>query len=735
MKTEKSVNIDKENPPALEISNPFSIEHVPAASLDTINPRVLAEMNHILRDLLAGDVDTVERPEFRGLNVTQIKAALDFILSDPELTPLQKSDLLSNSWRVNYRDKPPSPEEFLTEKYLGPVAGTIYPHVKETFIEYLDPTKPYRTCVLYPHIGWGKSYLAVLVNLFVGVHMAMMRAPWKFFGQSPATIYTQVFAAVSLKKSSELLFEPLLNMIESAEFFEKVHTKEGMAKRERDFSRMNSIDRIFWTTAVPTSAIQFSNGANFKLISNPNGLLGQTIVMGTMTELTFFYEASKSEEYVYKFFTKLRGRIESRMKGNYFGRFILDSSPNTLESVIDDWIVNTAPRNPTNYIIKGSRWKWVPTDFPEDFFDENMQLKPDKSFQVFVGGKGRPPQIIDPASRAEYAPEDIIDVPDTFLMRGAFEENLYEALKDQAGIPAGSSDKVFYDYQKIENIFEPKLRSIYTHIVAMSTDSPEGLIWNQIKDQFFVKVLDKYQFWYKPHLPRVFAVDQSISGDVTAIVIAHVEREVIAPATDEAPEQTQNIYVIDMSIPITPKGGRINLDAIRYFITDLQEKGNLSLILGSFDQFQSEATMQYLKRRNFAIEKLSVDKTMDPYLNFISIIESGRLRAGRNLHLKNNLKSLQIVRRRGADGSKSGSRKVDHTLGDIVHEGNTSWETGAIGVHAKDVADAAAACCELLRKHSILPYEIWNPDEIVEKTRETSYEGMKQFLQSRGMSL
>lgn len=523
-------------------------------------------------------------------------------------------------------------------------------------------------------------------------------------------------------------------MIESAEFFEKVHTKEGMAKKERDFSRMNNIDRIFWTTAVPTSAIQFSNGANFKLISNPNGLLGQTIVMGTMTELTFFYEMGKSEEQVYKFFTKLRGRIESRMKGNYFGRFILDSSPNTLESIIDDWIVNTAPRNPTNYIIKGSRWKWVPSDFPDEFFDKNMQLKPEKSFQVFIGGKGRPPQFIDAESRAEYAPEDVIDVPDTFLMRGAFEENLYEALKDQAGIPAGSSDKIFYDYQKIENIFEPKLRSIYTHIVAMSTDSPEGLIWNQIKDQFFTKVLDKYQFWYKPHLPRVFAVDQSISGDVTAIVIAHIEREIV-PATAETPEQSQNIYIIDLSIPIIPKGGRINLDAIRYFITDLQEKGNLSLILGSFDQFQSESTTQYLKRRGFNIEKLSVDKTMDPYLNFISIIESGRLRAGRNLHLKNNLKSLQIVRRRGADGTKSGSRKIDHTLGEIIHEGNTSWEMSAVGQHAKDVSDAAAACCELLRKNGIVPYEIWNPDLIVEKTRETSLQSMKNFLATRGLAI
>lgn len=149
-------NADKNNPPALDITNPFSLEYVPAASLDTINPRILTEMNYILRDLLAGDNDTLNRPEFRGLNVAQIKAALDFILTDQNLSPLQKSDLLANSWRVNYRDKPPSPEEFLTEKYLGPVAGTIFPHIKNTFIEYLDPTKPYRTCVLYPHIGWGK---------------------------------------------------------------------------------------------------------------------------------------------------------------------------------------------------------------------------------------------------------------------------------------------------------------------------------------------------------------------------------------------------------------------------------------------------------------------------------------------------------------------------------------------------------------------------------------------------
>jgi hypothetical protein len=927
------------------------------------------------------------------------------------------------------------------------------------------------------------SYLAVLLNMYIGVHLSMMRSPWKFFGHSPATVYTQVFCATSQKKSSELLFEPMLNMLESSAFFEKVHTREAMGHRERDFARMGNIDRIFWTTAVPTSAIQFSNGANFKLISSPGALLGQTIVSGTMTELTFFYEAGKaltldskimtpqghilmgdvkigiavlnskggtsvvqkvfpqgktevyritfqdgrfvdtcpnhnwtaapyhgyladgskkqywrkvttqeifetkdkhkwriplclpcdhspkdhlispyilgsllgdghfsgahkevgltcsdedalitipriekeapegirithnpkyiqyhfrqekdkgydnqlwrelerlglerarsndkfipdeylydstsnrvallqglmdtdgtvnkkgkvcfhsnskalidgvvelcrglgglayssinkinkygnteyvvhinfpsseimpfyltrkkeralvrysenrkrprsvlmiskiekiedqetqcilvddkdhlfltndyivthnSDDFIFKFFSKLRGRIESRMKGNYFGRFILDSSPNTLESPIDDWVVHEAPKNPSNFIISGSRWKWVKNDFPADTYDEEGNVRPDKAFQVYLGGKGRAPMIIDNIDRDQYAPEDVIDVPSTgtagLLMRGQFEENIYEALKDQAGIPAGSSDKIFYDYAKIEKCFDSHLKSVYTHIVASSKDSPEGIIWNQIKDQFFIKYINSYQFWYKPHVPRVFAVDQSISGDVTAIVIAHLERE-LRRVNGLPDPQMSLIYVIDLIVPIIPKGGRINLDAIRYFIEDLRDKGSMQLMYGSFDQFQSEATMQYLLRRGFEVEKLSVDKEMDPYLNFVSIIESDRLRAGRNIHLKNNLKSLQITRRKDPDGRKTGSQKVDHTNGDIVLEGSINWDTSLIGIHAKDISDAACACCELLRKHDVVPYEMWEPEEIREKTRADATKQINALLE------
>jgi hypothetical protein len=548
---------------------------------------------------------------------------------------------------------------------------------------------------------------------------------------SPATVYTQVFCAASMKKSSELLFEPLMLMIESSEFFEKVHTKEGMMKRERDFKNAgDAIDRIFWTTAVPTSAIQFSNGANFKLISNPGGLLGQTIVMGSMTELTFFYEAGHSEDQVYKFFTKLRSRIESRMKGNYFGRFILDSSPNTLESVIDDWIVNQAPKNPVNYSVKGSRWKWSPEDYSKDTFDEFGNVRPEKGFPVFVGGGGRPPSIIEHEAVDQYSPTDIIYVPDEPRGRGIFEENVFEALKDLAGLPAGSSDKIFYDYAKIENIFTTKLRQIETHITAPSTDEPDKLIWEQIKYKYFIKILDKYRFWYKPHIPRVFAIDQSITGDVTSIVVAHVERELVPYSPDVT---YRDVYILDMIINIVPAGGRINLDAIRYFISDLQEVGNILFLHGSFDSFESEATTQFLNRRGIKVEKLSVDRTMDAYLNFISVIESGRLKSGRSIHLKNNLKSLQITQRKGAGGKKTGSKKVDHTNGEIVLDGNSTWERSTIGIHAKDAADASCACVELLRMYDVLATDIYCEDAIVERTQASAERDVSALLLKMGM--
>lgn len=623
-------------------------------------------------DLLQGDPD-VYRNELEGIDLKKLQAGVDYILNNKKLSTGEKSDLIANSWRVNYREKPPTPEEFLTSKYIGRMAPAIYPRVRKWFLEFFDETKSYLNAVLYSYIGSGKSTLAVLINLYICTHIALMRDPKKYLNQAPSSILAFVLGSYSMKKSSEVLLEPFINMLEVSEYFVKERTKEDMVKREKDYQKKENIGHIFWTTASiqGASQMQFSNGIQFKLVSSVHNLLGLTILCGTMTELAFFREAGKSDDYILRFFNDLKRRIQSRMKGNYWGRSILDSSPNDLESPIDKYCMFDAQKDVSNYIVSGSRWQWEPEDYKHL----------DDRFPVFKGGNGKPPMIL--TNTSGYQPDDILMVPKEDYQ--LFHDELQKSLKDIAGIPQGNLDKIFYDYKKIDDCFIETLRSVEFCIKADARMPPQGLIWNVVKDNFFIQSGTAYHFWYKPRIPRVFHIDQSLTTDMTAIAFAHVERKLPLPGMS-IDLQKDIIYVVDFVIPIHPFGGRINLDAVREFITDVYTKGGISIVQGSFDHFESAASIDHLERFGLIMEHVSVDDTLDPYMFLAQTIEQGNLKMGRNIFMKNNLKSLRISQTKVAH-----KLKVDHSSGDVVSPSfndNIGWDSSLLGLHAKDVSDA-----------------------------------------------
>ena len=108
----------------------------------------------MLKDLLAGDPKAEKMFEDLNLDINAIRTALTFLTQDNNLSDVQKLELLENSWKVNFRAAPPTPEEFLTEKYIGYTAKSLYPRVKKAFKEFLNPSGGYRNLILYPHIGW-----------------------------------------------------------------------------------------------------------------------------------------------------------------------------------------------------------------------------------------------------------------------------------------------------------------------------------------------------------------------------------------------------------------------------------------------------------------------------------------------------------------------------------------------------------------------------------------------------
>ena len=111
----------------------------------------------IYKDLAAGDPEALKRFDDLHLDTEAIKLALQYLMNNPNLSEDDKNDLIQNSWRINFRAKMPTPEEFLTEKYLGAVATHTYDRVKKNFFEFTNPTTNYRNLILYPHIGYGKA--------------------------------------------------------------------------------------------------------------------------------------------------------------------------------------------------------------------------------------------------------------------------------------------------------------------------------------------------------------------------------------------------------------------------------------------------------------------------------------------------------------------------------------------------------------------------------------------------
>ena len=493
------------------------------------------------------------------------------------------------------------------------------------------------------------------------------------------------------------------------------------------------------------SALQMQNGVNYKLVSGDKDIIGATLISGNLTELAFFQENGWTEDDVWKFFSKMRNRIDSRMHGNYMGRFVLDSSPNNLESIIDKWIDEKARDDAKNFFLEGSRWDLFPQEFKKAL-DANGKVKQDFSvaFPLFKGGGGKPTTVIEsPEQLTQYNAKDIIWCPleqvtssGTVSEKTPALENPVQFMRDQCGQPSGAADRIFYETKVIDDVFENNLKNVFSNIIALKEENPEHLIWNQVKDTFFNKVMNEYYYYYEPTIPRAASVDLAISGDTASIAVSHVEW---APNALDEEGNSLKMYVTDFTIPVIPKGGMINLDAFKFFIQDLITLGHMNIQHVSFDGFQSRSIMQALERSGVAVELLSVDNSTAPYNTMVDYAFHRRWACGKNIMVKNNLLSLQYSKR------KSGSVKVDHKKGKNVYTdtfcqagapySDLAWTESKVGYLAKDTtASIAASICLLdTYENDYMPRKIWDPGASLVRTYESVKNQTDVFLQSMGL--
>ena len=616
--------------------------------------------SYLIKDLIQGDEKVSIRKDFSEEDLSTLKKGLNLLLNNEKLSDKDKAYYLNNSWKLIYEKKPPTIEEFLTESWLGPVNEYIYPYIRQKLIEFWKPNSNYRHAILSTCIGSGKSFFSILSNLYIEANMVCLRNVKKYFNLAPSSIICIFLISFTLEKAQELYLDPLMEIVSTSPKFIKCRTLEQMKNLQKE-----NPDNIYFSTAG-TSAVTFAKGVDFKIGADPSKIIGLSVLSGSISELSFWKDFGFSDAKIWRMFNDLRNRVRNRFKSHFFARTIVDSSPNSLDTRLDKYIWNEADKEESNFLFRGSLW-----DLKKWEFDDL-----DNTFPVFKGSLNKEPKILNNDEIKNYSQNDIIHVPyktkDGLNFKDMFEKDLVKSLKDFGGVPSGLSDKFISNLSIIESIFDENLNNIYTGIYVPANKMPERLIWNQIVDMFFIKLGDsKYEFYRSPYEIRYIAFDQSYSGDALGISMLH----------QEADKSGKNIIVGDFTITIIPTKYKINLQAIYEFILDLIKLGNIKFGGIYFDRFESEITIQNLERLELPVKKTSVDISKDPYNLLVSWMQNDRIKVGKSIFLKNNLKSLEEV-------SLKTKTKIEHTKGNVEFEGETSWDKSIIGLNAKDTSDS-----------------------------------------------
>jgi hypothetical protein len=407
------------------------------------------------------------------------------------------------------------------------------------------------------------------------------------------------------------------------------------------------------------NSIGFSNDIHICLGASPLDIIGADIIMAIISEINFFLETiGVSEDDVWRVYTDTKDRIKGTVANKYGSMLLLDSSANNRDSIIEDYILNQASKDPKVYYVHYRRWEAVPDRYPD-------WQRTGKSFPVFIGDNTRAPALVTEEFK-KYPGDDrlIIDVPcDAY---DAFRKNIYRELKNQAGIPTGAVNIFFPDLSYVEEVlFDDHLENITTPIEAPLKENSEDLIMRQIRHIFMEKdVSGRWIIKRAKSAPRWVRVDLSEVSDRTGVSMCHPEIK----------DDGTIVTVFDFAFDVRPSKDGINLDAIKEFVTSLYKRYHIRVVGISTDKYQSSFIAQAVKKDEKEYKLISVDLNKTPYLVFKSKVMNEAVKIGYYRNIYNNLRSLIETK-----------DKIEH-----IKTRKDSQENKDIGYEAKDISDTMA---------------------------------------------
>lgn len=590
-----------------------------------------------------------------------------FIKILEELSSKGYSETLETIYLMDFKEVPVSIDRFLTDpEYLGETndcGRQIYPGWWDAYNTVFDPQRDIYEIILSGATRIGKTSTAVSMMAYMTYLVMCYRNAPKYFGHKNTMIPLIAFANLTKDLAKGVGFQEFCNTIKLSPWFNK-HGK-------------------FSTTAKVPLYTPEDNGAEFIIASDSAHILGRATWAILIDECNFsranVKDITKSKEHMKNLYDTANSRIAGSymLNGRIYGKLFTCSSKNTDSDYLSEHIEKQLDSGNTHmYLFDKPQWEVLPAyRFGKEKFYITVGDRYKRGFVV-------PDENSDELHLQEYRDEgyQVIEVPADYKVN--FKADYDIALRDIAGISVVGAMGFITQEMITPNISETRQNPFFEDYYEIGVQDNDTL-----ERHFHAEVVPKEL----KRLPMNIHIDFAEVSDHIGIAggVQDGDKVVFDPLTEKRITMPFFREIFQVAIG-APRGDRMSFQKVINFITWLKKNGfNVGIV--STDQYQSSYVRENLTQQGFVTDKVSVDRTEDPYIGLRNLLQDQRIDL-----IKHDLQEIELINLQRVNGvinhppqSKSNSTNLPCLA--------NGYNVKGIG---KDCADALCGCMATLVAHA-----------------------------------
>ena len=580
---------------------------------------------------------------------------------------------------------------YIVDDFTGERKCTVFPYWLEKLQEIFPDnlTTRYNTVILTGSIGLGKSFIAVICQLYLLYRMMCLKDPYQFFGLQPIDKITFSMLNVTIEAAQGVGWDKMQQLLQSSDWF--------MERGNMNASRTNPQ----WQ---PPKGIELVFG------SSNRHVVGRALFSNFSDEVNFGVgnNVEKQKAKLKKMISQIDARMISRFgKGTYLPTMnIIASSKDSEQAFMESYIdMKRQNESKTTLIVDEPQW-----------IVRNDKGSPDDpgSFYVAVGNKFLAHELL-PVNVTEeevdaYREKGYLMLKVPPIYREAFEDNIDLALTDNAGISTSSSTK-YISGIRLNQIKTDEYKNPFTKDVIEVGNAPDDI--SQYSNFFDLSQVNPKDI----SRPLFIHLDMSLSGDKTGIAGTWITGKRPGIIGEENTGRELDFKAAFSVSVKAPKGYQVSFEKTRNFIRWLRDRG-FAIKCVSMDTYQSANMAQSLTSDGFKTQILSVDRVdtvgtengrparvCKPYAFFKTTIYEQHLKLYRKCDLlTEEIANLERLSDGHVDHPKNGSKdQADALCGSLYTASQFAEEYSYdYGENLDAALDINVANSDEYRKHQMI---------------------------------